>query len=67
MPFAGWFLAGGEVPRFHYPSRPYLHAEDVEIALDVDRYDFAVRVEIEGGRPVARIEHRPEREKHAQP
>jgi len=26
-------------------------------ALDVDRYDFAVRVEIEEGRPVARMEH----------
>ena len=49
-------LAGGEVPRFHDPRRPYLHPEDVEIALDVDRYDFAVCVEIEGGRPVARME-----------
>lgn len=48
-------LAGGEVTRFHYPARPYLHPEDVEIALDVDRYDFAIRVQFEGGRPVARI------------
>ena len=51
-------LAGGEVPRFHDPSRPYLHPEDVEIALDVDRFDFAIRVEIEEGRPVARMERR---------
>ena len=29
-------LAGGEVGRFHDPSRPYLHPEDVEIALDID-------------------------------
>jgi 2-phosphosulfolactate phosphatase len=49
-------LAGGEVRRFHGPARSYLHAEDVEIALDVDRFDFAVRVEIEDDRPVARIE-----------
>jgi len=33
-----------------------LHPEDVDIALDIDRYDFAVRVNIEEGRPVARIE-----------
>jgi 2-phosphosulfolactate phosphatase len=49
-------LAGGEVGRFHDPSRPYLHPEDVDMALDIDRYDFAVRVEFEDGRPVARIE-----------
>src|SRR5207245_1001731 len=34
-------LAGGEVARFHDPARPYLHSEDVDIALDIDRYDFA--------------------------
>jgi 2-phosphosulfolactate phosphatase len=49
-------LAGGEVGRFHDPARPYLHPEDVDIALDIDRYDFAVRVEFEDGRPVARME-----------
>ena len=49
-------LAGGEVARFHDPTRPYLHPEDVDIALDVDRFDFAVRVEIEAGSPVARME-----------
>jgi 2-phosphosulfolactate phosphatase len=46
-------LAGGEVGRFH---RPYLHPEDIDIALDIDRYDFAVRVEFTNGRPVARME-----------
>jgi 2-phosphosulfolactate phosphatase len=35
-------LAGGEVARFHDPDRPYLHPEDVDIALDIDCYDFAV-------------------------
>ena len=49
-------LAGGEVRRFHDPSRTYLHSEDVEIALDIDRYDFAIRVEFEDGRPVAHME-----------
>ena len=49
-------LAGGEVARFHDPARAYLHPEDVDIALDIDRYDFAVRVEYEDGRPVARAE-----------
>ena len=51
--------AGGEIARFDDPARPYLHREDVEIALDLDRYDFAVRVEIENGRPVARSERPP--------
>jgi len=49
-------LAGGEVGRFHDPARPYLHPEDVDIALDIDRYDFAVRVDFENERPVARFE-----------
>ena len=37
-------LAGGKVVRFHNPNRPHLHPEDVEIALDINRYDFAVKV-----------------------
>jgi len=49
-------LAGGEVGRFYDPARPYLHQEDIDIALDVDRYDFTVRVDFEDGRPVARVE-----------
>jgi 2-phosphosulfolactate phosphatase len=49
-------LAGAEVARFHDPARPHLHPEDVETALDIDRYDFAIRVRIEDGRPVARTE-----------
>ena len=49
-------LAGGDVGRFHDSARPFLHPEDVDIALDVDRYGFALRVNIEEGRPVARIE-----------
>ena len=49
-------LAGGEVARFRDPARPHLHPEDVAIALDIDRYDFAIRIRIEDGRPVARME-----------
>jgi 2-phosphosulfolactate phosphatase len=49
-------LASGEVARFHDPARPHLHPEDVDIALDIDRYDFAIRVRIEDARPVARME-----------
>jgi 2-phosphosulfolactate phosphatase len=49
-------LAGGEVARFRDPARPYLHPEDVDIALDIDRYDFAIRVDFEDGRPVAHME-----------
>jgi 2-phosphosulfolactate phosphatase len=52
-------LAGGEVVRFRDPARPYLHPQDVDIALDIDRYDFAVRVNFENGRPVACIETPP--------
>lgn len=51
-------LAGGEVQRFHDPARPYLHSEDIDIALDLNRYDFAIRVEFEKGQPVARMEKR---------
>jgi len=32
-----------------------LHPEDVDIALDIDRYDFAVKVDFEDGRPAARM------------
>jgi len=49
-------LAGGEVARFNDPARPHLRSDDVEIALDIDRYDFAIRVGTEGGRAVARLE-----------
>jgi 2-phosphosulfolactate phosphatase len=49
-------LAGGEALHFHDPARPYLDRRDLDIALDVDRYDFAIRVVLEDGRPVARTE-----------
>ena len=49
-------LAGGEIAHFHDPARPHMHPRDLEIALDVGRYDFAIRVEMEHRRAVARIE-----------
>jgi 2-phosphosulfolactate phosphatase len=49
-------LAGREALRFGDPGRPHLPREDLDIALDVDRYDFAIRVALEHGRPVARRE-----------
>jgi 2-phosphosulfolactate phosphatase len=48
-------LAGGEISRFHDPADPH-HPRDLDIALDIDRYDFAIRVALEDGRPVARQE-----------
>jgi len=50
-------LAGAEAKRFHDPIPPHIYSEDVAIALDIGRYDFAVRVVIEDGHPVARMEH----------
>jgi len=48
-------LAGGDAAGFRDSTRAYLPPGDVDVALDVDRYDFAVRVTVEGGRPVGRM------------
>jgi 2-phosphosulfolactate phosphatase len=47
-------LAGAEAARFINPSGLDSHPLDLTLALDVDRYDFAIEVSIESGRPVAR-------------
>lgn len=49
-------LAGGEAAGFRDPANPHRHPGDLEIALEVDRYDFAIRVTVEDGRPVARMD-----------
>jgi|SRR5262245_50255812 len=49
-------LAGPRIADFHDPAQPHLHPADLEIALDIDRYDFAVRISQEEGRLVARAE-----------
>lgn len=51
----GVILACEEALRFGGPDHPESPAEDLEIALDVDRFDFAIPVTIEDGRPVARM------------
>ena len=51
----GVILAGGEIKRFHDLSDPH-HPGDLDIALDIDRFDFAIRVTMEDDRPVARLE-----------
>jgi 2-phosphosulfolactate phosphatase len=48
-------LAGGEIARFRDPLAPH-HPRDLDIALDIDRFDFAIRVNIEDAHPVARME-----------
>jgi len=47
-------LAGGEAGKFGDPQRPHFHREDLDIALEVDKYDFAIRVVREDGLLVAR-------------
>jgi 2-phosphosulfolactate phosphatase len=49
-------LAGGEIAHFADTARPHMHPRDLDIALDVDRYDFAIRVTVENGWPTARID-----------
>ncbi len=46
--------ASGEVGKFQDPNQPHFHPEDVEIALEIDKYDFAIRIFREGGFLVAR-------------
>lgn len=47
-------LAGGEVPKFYDPAQPHFHPEDCEIAVDVDRFDFAIGIQKENGLLIAR-------------
>jgi 2-phosphosulfolactate phosphatase len=47
-------VESGQIAKFHDPSQPYFHPQDCEIALEIDRYDFAIRITREGDRLVAR-------------
>ncbi len=47
-------LESGEVAKFRDPNQPHFHPEDLEIALEVDKYDFAVRISREDEWLVAR-------------
>ena len=46
--------AGHDGIRFGSEEEPWMHVEDMDIALDVDRFDFAIRVTREGEHLVAR-------------
>lgn len=46
--------ASGQVGKFYDPAQPHFHPEDCDMALDVNRYDFAIRVAHENGLLVAR-------------
>jgi 2-phosphosulfolactate phosphatase len=47
-------LAGEEAQKYGDPSQPHFHLRDREMAVDIDRYPFAIRVQREGGLLVAR-------------
>jgi 2-phosphosulfolactate phosphatase len=47
-------LASGEVPKFYDPAQPHFHPQDCEIAVDVDRFDFAITIQRENDLLVAR-------------
>jgi 2-phosphosulfolactate phosphatase len=47
-------LASGEVPKFRDPQQPHFHPQDLEIALEVNKYDFAIRIQREDDLLVAR-------------
>ena len=47
-------LAGGEVGKFIDPAQPHFHPQDCELALEIDKYDFAIRVEKEEELLIAR-------------
>ena len=47
---------GGATQKFFDPQQPQYHPEDVDLALEVDRYAFAMRITREEGLLVARKE-----------
>lgn len=49
-------LAAGEAVRFGDPEKLHSPVGDLDIALDIDRYDFAIRVRQEDGLLVVRAE-----------
>jgi len=47
-------LESGEVAKFRDPGQPHFHPEDLDMALEIDKYDFAVRMVREDGLLIAR-------------
>lgn len=56
MPFAAWFLRAARL-RASATRDNLICPAAISTSLDVDRYDFAIRVVREHGRPVARREN----------
>jgi 2-phosphosulfolactate phosphatase len=53
-------MSGGATQKFFDDTQPQFHAEDVALALEADRYAFAMRISRENGLLVAR-KHEPRR------
>lgn len=49
-------MSGGATQKFFDPAQPQYHPDDVELALQIDRYPFAMRIARENGLLVARRE-----------
>ncbi len=47
-------LSSGEVAKFYDPKLPHFNPKDCEIALDINRFDFAIRVTKEDNMLIAR-------------
>ena len=47
-------MTGGATQKFFDPHQPQYHPQDVDLALEVDRYPFAMRITRENGLLVAR-------------
>jgi 2-phosphosulfolactate phosphatase len=47
-------MTGGATQKFFDPQQPQYHPKDVELALQVDRFPFAMKVSRERGMLVAR-------------
>ena len=47
-------MTGGATQKFFDPEQPQYHPQDVDLALDADRYPFAMRITRENGLLVAR-------------
>ena len=50
-------MTGGATQKFFDDSQPQFHPQDVELALQFSKDPFAMRVNRENGRPVARLHH----------
>ena len=47
-------MSGGQTQKFFDDSQPQFRPEDVELALQINRFPFAMRISWEGGLLVAR-------------